>query len=118
MQDRRDFPRHSCQVEVAFSHLHLDLLGQKCIGHNICAGGMNLILDKSLDEGHMLSLSFLLPDEKIPVSTTGRVAWVQDLGDEKYHAGIEFDNITISDQAKIISFVVKNEPFFLYHNNQ
>lgn len=111
MQDRRDFPRHSCQVEVVYTISDQEYKSERCIGHNICAGGINLISDRELKEDSLLSMSFILPEEKGPVSLLGRVVWAQNLGEGKYHAGVEFESISISDQAKIISFVVKNEPF-------
>lgn len=114
MEEKRSYPRHTCQVEVVFTTNDSGLYNCRCIGHNICAGGMNLILDGKLVEDQELSLSFLLPDEKTPFSMNAKVIWSQNLDQDKCHAGIEFENISVTDQTKIISFVVRNEPSIFF----
>lgn len=114
MQERRECPRHLCQVDIVYTLSELEATTHRCIGRNICAEGINLILDRELVEDSIISMSFLLPDDRDPVSLSARVIWAQKLDKEKYHAGVEFVNISVSNQAKIIAFVVKNEPFLLF----
>lgn len=114
MEERRGFPRHSFQVEVVFTSQLLGGGHYKCAGHNICAGGINLILDRPLFEDDEISMSFILPEQRNPISLQGRVVWVQNLESEQYHAGIEFLSISVSDQAQIISYVVKHESIQLF----
>lgn len=115
MKDRRGFPRHSFQVEVVFTSQLLSGTHHRCIGHNICAGGINLIVDKLLFEDDEISLSFILPEQRTPISLTGRIVWVQNLELDQYHAGVEFLNISVADQAQIISYVVKHESLLFFN---
>lgn len=110
MFERRRVPRDPYTAEVTYTLLSQPDKVRKCYGRNICSEGISLHLDVDIKEEDRLSMSFLLNDEAAPISAIGCVVWSQRIDDETVHVGIAFEEISAVDQARIISYIVRNCP--------
>jgi len=74
---------------------------------NISAGGMCLLMADPMREGTKTTLTFSLPEDPVPVTCQGRIAWCRPsrIDPELYEVGASFTDISDEDRRRIIAFV-------------
>ena len=110
MKDSRKSPRDFYKADVTYTLLDKPGKVYTCFGRNICSEGISLHVKKEVAEDSKLSLSFLLYDEPNPISALGTVIWCQRIDDKTVHVGVGFDEISVVDQARVMSYIVRNCP--------
>ncbi len=97
---RADFP---CKVYVLTAPLHVI----ECKTENIGAGGIRIIIDEELPLSSLVGLKLYLSQE--PIESKGKIVWVVERkgieGKTGFDTGIEFHDISQSDQKTIDIFV-------------
>lgn len=112
MQERRRFARAEYAANVQWTNITSDKRGTgfvENISKDISAGGICLVLVKSVSLGDELRLKFTLPVNR-DLNLKGKVRWAITLKDEttgtvKYHAGIEFLDIDDKDRDFLVQLV-------------
>ena len=108
--DKRKFPRvnYKCLIKVA-ENGHDEAFA--AYTQNIGAGGICVLLDKSVELFKSAVLEITLPDSRDPVKCKGTVVWVIRRRDyrhsdqSEYDTGIEFTNISSEDRNRIATLV-------------
>jgi Tfp pilus assembly protein PilZ len=74
---------------------------------NISAGGMCVLMADPLREGTTPSLTFELPDDPVPVSCRGKIAWCRTsrIDPDLYEVGLAFTEISEADQGRVAAYV-------------
>jgi len=107
VEERRETERGKFGAFVTYREASGPEREQWCFVRNICAEGAGLHVERSIDPGTRLLMSFHLPGESQPVNTAARVIWSQCIDDRTAHVGVEFDGIGSGDQARIICYIIK-----------
>ena len=68
---------------------------------NINEGGVFIETDAPAELDSLVHLRFRLPGEREPVKASGRVAWIASGEGERSGMGVEFENLTDTDRARI-----------------
>lgn len=109
--ERREFPRLKVNINVDYTVVATDSPRHRYLSRNISGGGICVTVDEPLEIGVYLYLVMLLPDNKTPISSLGRVAWREkisplDSGQKmSYDVGVEFIDIEKSEQERITRYV-------------
>ena len=111
-QERRKFPRAEYTTNVQWTNITADKHGTafvENVSKDISAGGMCLILVRSVSVGDELRLKFSVSPNR-DLNVKGQVRWAIALKDEhtgavKYHAGVEFVEIDDKDRYFLIQLV-------------
>ncbi len=72
---------------------------------NISAGGVRFRSSDVLEPASMLQLQIVLPNVKEPFVIQGRVVWTQLQASEVLEHGVEFENVTPTQQAHLDELV-------------
>ena len=109
--DRRKFIRIDASFRVSYK-LEADAKKEvnATVTSDISEGGAGVILTEKFNEGSMLSLEIMLPNEPRPVSVKGRVTWIKEAhtdeaGRKNFDAGIEFLNIQKADKELLAKYI-------------
>lgn len=107
MQDRRRHLRREGALSVDYDVIGPDYLKSSAECKNISAGGICVPLRHKLTLGTPLKLKLNLIDYKECLDLEGRIVWLRDMDDRDfpYLAGIEFLNIEVLNQKKILDYV-------------
>jgi DNA-binding response OmpR family regulator len=103
MQDeRRRYNRHPVQIPVAVRTPD----GRQVMGtgFSLSEGGIALQFPERLSTRDMLRLEFVLPQEKLPVQLTGKLAWVNS----DLHTGIRFVQLTPEIREQLRGWLERN----------
>ena len=84
--DRRRHPRKSCFIPATWATSDAVLTD---FIWNISAGGVFLDTTEPCLPGEQISMTFLLPNQKKPVKTTGEIVWKASVG-----VGIKFTSVS------------------------
>ncbi len=110
---RRD-PRVSLKVEI---DIHTETNFYTGFAVNISSGGIFVATHVPAQLGEKIPLSFMLPNTKRPIETTGTVRWFREYNplypDVHPGMGLNFEDLEDSE-AQIIDDYIKNyrEPYF------
>ncbi|NQS99516.1 MAG: PilZ domain-containing protein [Candidatus Omnitrophica bacterium] len=113
MQERRHFPRLVAAVDVEYKVLPEGARPQtETVTKNIGAGGICLIVYEKVEVGRILNLKLHLPDTNLVVQAKGKVLWssyftMERDARDRYDLGIEFTEISESDQQKLSLYIFK-----------
>ena len=111
-EERRKFPRSSCNAEVEY--VILDQIRSTSFttgSRNIGSGGICIIVFEKLNEGDVLGLRFSIPGLDSFIIAKGLVIWTKEFGvgdkktDAAYNVGIKFLNLNDKDRDIIQDYV-------------
>ena len=97
--NRRVFPRVSLDVVVN--------CGQSAIAHSrdISEGGLCLIVDRPMEEGKMLHLSFTLPGQTGKIDGFGKIVWSRKALTQHHLVGVQFWDVHDQDKKSILDYL-------------
>lgn len=83
---------------------------------NISGGGIMIPITKKLPIETQVDLEIFLPDEKPPIKTKGKIAWIKSVSEKEEDARpidklcsgiefIEFTKINDDDEARLLNFI-------------
>ncbi|KAF0195858.1 MAG: hypothetical protein FD169_1158 [Bacillota bacterium] len=104
---RRRFVRYPVLLPTQF-RLYEDKSWQKGFLVDISGGGARLSHREALSSGDLIQVSFSLKQHEPNIVIAGKVVRsdaLQGPGSGMYHSGVEFENISISVQDRIVGFV-------------
>jgi len=104
VSERRRYSRHPVQIPVAVRTPE----GRQVLatGFSLSEGGIALQFSERLDTREVLRLEFVLPQEKLALQLTGKLAWVNaDL-----HTGIRFVQLSSETREQLKGWLERNAP--------
>lgn len=73
--------------------------------YDISAGGIGFVSDVRIAPQTDLQVRMAIPDSKVPLRTAARVVWIEQIYENKWRSGLEFDNV---DLVELSRFLQKN----------
>ena len=114
MEERRKFFRLNTDVDITYAKHDVSEKEKVTIAKNISKGGICLVVHEEVKKSDLLDLKIYLPKTETPISTLGKVVWVNELlfggfggvpQRKRYDAGIEFVKIADEDVNKIGKYI-------------
>ncbi|MFH0877642.1 MAG: PilZ domain-containing protein [Candidatus Omnitrophota bacterium] len=115
-QDKRDERRRNPRVSATFVEYSLERRAPKktpTFTENISSNGICLLISNPLSINAVIFLTVYLFDGGDPINVEGKVVWVKESGflhakdRNHYDAGIEFAQISRTDQERIRRYTSK-----------
>lgn len=114
MNERRQFPRISLNVEINYKIIgqrESDFIKSQAI--NLGALGVRFLLENKVVVGSLLDIKFTMPDSEMIIIATGQVSWIRELKEDektigkKFEAGIEFIGVNKEDKDFIQKYIIE-----------
>lgn len=104
LSERRRYSRHPVQIPVAVRTPE----GRQVLatGFSLSEGGIALQFSERLDTREVLRVEFVLPQEKLALQLTGKLAWVNS----DLHTGIRFVQLTSETREQLRGWLERNAP--------
>lgn len=72
---------------------------------DLSIGGLCLEVNREYPVGEELSLRFRLPGDREEIRASGRVCWSRERPEETWAIGVQFDDVSDSDHARLSNYI-------------
>ncbi|MDD5746427.1 MAG: PilZ domain-containing protein, partial [Candidatus Omnitrophica bacterium] len=105
VEEHREFVRANLSTMVVYQCT--DAAENRCISVDVSPTGLKVFMKEVLENGTLMRLNFMLPDDSQPIQAQGKIIWHKVRDDNFTESGIEFTVIDAVCIDKINAYVKK-----------